>query len=413
MKYSLIHNGTLIDGNGGPPLHNAAVLIENQHISVVGSEDSINLPNDKITQIDAQGGFILPGFIDTHVHLMAEGFRMEDNMYAPLSLYFYKAAENMRRTIEAGITTARDAGLADIGVKMALEQGLMVGPRLQISVAPLSITGGHFDFWLNSGFDMKVSYPGFPHSLCDGVEKVRKRVREVLRAGADVIKVMATGGVMSANDSPEFTQFSVEELEVIVEEGVYHNNTRVMAHAHGLGGIKNALKAGIHSIEHGTYLDDEAIRMMLDQGTYLVPTFVTMEVNKESAESGNLPDYSIEDAIKLVEIHEKNIKKAYEAGVRIAMGTDCGVVSHGINLQELGFLCDIGMKPEEAILTGTKTAAECLGWQNELGTIDEGKLADVVISKPDPIADIKSLGDPDNIVLVMKDGKIFKDLRGI
>jgi len=343
--------------------------------------------------------------------MMADGFRMEDNMRTPLSLYFYKATKNMQRTIEAGVTTVRDAGLADVGVKMAVDQGLIPGPRMQISVVPLSITGGHFDFMLNSGFDMKTSYPGLPDSICDGVEGVRKKVREILRAGAEVIKVMVTGGVMSANDSPEFTQFSVEELEVVVEEGAYRGGVKVMAHAHGIGGIKNALKAGIHSIEHGTYLDNQAISMMLDQGTYLVPTFLAIKLNKKLAESGDLPEWSQEEAIRIVDVHEKNMRKAYKEGVRMVMGTDCGVVSHGINLQELGFLHDMGMKVEEAIMAATKNASECLGWQDKIGTIEEGKFADLVISKTDPIGDIKSLGNPDNIILVMKEGKIFKDLR--
>lgn len=411
MKYSLIKNGTLIDGNGEPPIYNAAVLIKNNHIMAAGAEDSIKLSNAKITTIDAKGGFILPGFIDTHVHMMADGFRMEDTMHTPLSLYFYKATRNMQRTIEAGVTTVRDAGMADLGVKMAVDQGLIPGPRMQISVVPLSITGGHFDFMLNSGFDMKTSYPGLPDSICDGVEGVRRKVREILRAGAEVIKVMVTGGVMSANDSPEFTQFSVEELEVMVEEGAYRDGMKVMAHAHGIGGIKNALKAGIHSIEHGTYLDNQAISMMLDQGTYLVPTFLTIKLNKKLAESGDLPEWSQEEAIRIVDVHEKNMRKAYREGVPMVMGTDCGVVSHGINLQELAFLYDMGMKVEEAIMAATKNASECLGWQDKIGTIEKGKLADLVISKTDPIGDIKSLGNPDNITLVMKEGKIFKDLR--
>ncbi len=411
MSYSFIHNGTLIDGNGGKPLPNAAILIKDNEIIAVGTENSISLPDGEIKKIDANDMFILPGFIDTHVHIMANGFKMEDTIYNPLSFYFYKGTENLRQTINAGVTTVRDAGLADIGVKMAVEQGLILGPRILISVMPLSISGGHFDFSLNSGFDIKVSYPGLPESLCDGVEEVRKRVREILRSGADFIKVMVTGGVMSANDGPEHTQFTIEELKVMVEEGKFHDDVKVMAHGHGAEGIKNALKAGVYSIEHGTYLDDEAIQMMVDQGTYLIPTCVVIKHNKKFAETGELPEYSRKQAIEIVDIHDKNIKKAYEAGVRIVMGTDCGVVPHGLNLEELGFLCDIGMSPEEAIMAGTKNAAECLKMEDKIGTIERGKLADIIISKKDPIAYIKSLGNPDNVVLVMKDGKIIKDLR--
>lgn len=411
MPYTLIYNGTLIDGNGGESIPNAAILIKNGLIMEVGTEDSIPIPDEEIEKIDAHGMFILPGFIDTHVHIMANGFKMEDTMYDPLSLFFYKGLANLRNTINAGVTTVRDAGLADIGVKKAVEDGLIVGPRLLISVMPLSISGGHFDFCLNSGFDMKLSYPGLPESVCDGKNEVRKRVREILRAGADFIKVMVTGGVMSANDGPEHTQFTVEELKVMVQEGEFHGGVKVMAHGHGVEGIKNALNAGIYSIEHGTYLDDEAIQMMVHQGTYLIPTFVVMKHNKKFAEAGELPEYGIKQAIEIVDVHDENIRKAYEAGVKIVMGTDCGVVPHGLNLEELEFLCDIGMSPGEAIMAGTKYAAECLKIDDKLGTIEPGKLADIIISKKDPIANIKSLGNPDNIMLVMKEGKVVKDLR--
>ncbi len=410
MEYFFIYNGTLIDGTGHQPVNNAAILIKNNIIEYVGAEDSLHLPKAKIRKIDAKGGYLLPGFIDSHLHLMANGFKFEDTMYTPLSLFFYRALENMKLTIDAGVTTVRDAGLADYGVKMAVDQGFLVGPRMQISVAPLSITGGHFDFWLKSGFEIKVSYPGHPDSVCDGIDGVQRKVREVLRAGADVVKVMATGGVMSANDRPEFTQFTVDELKVIVKEAGYRN-IKTMAHAHGVGGIKNAVEAGIHSIEHGTYLDQESISMMRDNGTYLVPTLIVMKINREQAESGSIPVYGIEDALRIEDIHRRNIKKAHKAGVTIAMGTDSGVIKHGLNLQELGLLCDAGMKPMEAILSGTKVASECLGWQDKVGTIEPGKLADVIITKKNPLRDIKSLGNPDNIEVVIKDGKIVKNMN--
>ena len=411
MSYTLIYNGTLIDGNGGESTPNAAILIQNDKIVEVGTEDSVMLPNKEIKKIDSKGMFILPGFIDAHVHIMANGFKMEDNMYNSLSYHFFKGVNNLKKTINAGVTTVRDAGIADIGIKRAVDEGLIIGPRLLISVMPLSISGGHFDFWLKSGFDMKLSYPGLPESICDGEDEVRKRVREILRAGADFIKVMVTGGVMSANDGPEHTQFTVNELKVMVQEGKYHDDIKVMAHGHGVEGIKNALKAGIYSIEHGTYLDDEAIQMMIDQGTYLIPTFLVIIHNKELAKTGDLPEYSIKQAIEIADIHNENIKKAYESGVKIVMGTDCGVVSHGINLKELGYLCDIGMSPSEAIMAGTKNAAECLEMDDKIGTIEPGKLADIIICKKDPIFNIKSLGNPENIMLVMKEGEIVKDLR--
>jgi imidazolonepropionase-like amidohydrolase len=408
MTYFLIHNGTLIDGTGKPPVSDAAILIRDDVIEYVGPEDSLKLSGVKIRKVDADGGFLLPGFIDSHLHLMANGFHMEDTMYNPLSLFFYKGVENMRRTVNAGVTTVRDGGLADYGVKMAVEKGLITGPRMQISVTPLSITGGHFDFWLKSGFDMKISYPGFPDSICDGIEDVRRKVREIMRAGAEVIKVMATGGVISANDSPEHPQFSKEEFKVIIDEA-RTRGLKTMAHAHGAEGIKNAVEAGIDSVEHGTYLDREAIDMILEREVYLVPTLITQQFNKIAAESGSIPEYGVDDAIRIADIHKKNMEKAYKAGVTLLMGTDCGVIEHGVNLQELGFLCEIGMTPMEAIMSATKVAAECLGWQDKIGTLEAGKLADIVISKTDPLSDINSLGNPDNIRMVLKEGKIIKN----
>lgn len=407
MTYFLIHNGTLIDGTGNGPVDGAAVLIKDDTIEYAGPEDSLKLPDDKIRKLNVEGGFLLPGFIDTHLHIMANGFIMEDTMYTPLSFYFYNALDNMRRTVDAGVTTVRDCGMADFGVKMAVEQGLITGPRMQISVAPLSITGGHFDFYLKSGFDMKISYPGYPGSVCDGVDGVRRKVREIMRAGAEVIKVMATGGVMSANDNPEHPQFSLEEFKVIVEEAKTRG-LKTMAHAHGAEGIKNAALAGIDSIEHGTYLDEETTQMLLERDIYLVPTLLTQKYNKKEAESGSIPQYGVEDALRIVDIHRKNMKKAYKAGVTMTMGTDCGVIEHGVNLQELGLLCEIGMNPMEAIMAGTKVAAECLGWQDKIGTLEAGKLADVVVSKTNPLKDVESLGNRNNIKTVIKGGKLLK-----
>src|SRR3990172_6632319 len=299
MPYTLIRNGTLIDGNGGAPLPNAAVLIEDNRIKAVGAAKDIALPDAKTAELDAKGGFILPGFIDTHVHLMLEGINIARDMVTPFSLKFYNSAQYMRRTVEAGITSVRDAGGADAGVKQAIDTGVVLGPRMQISVVPLTITGGHGDGWMLSGneFNLFPSYPGNPDGRCDGVEEVRRKVREVLRAGAEVIKVCATGGGMSPTDHPEFTQFSQEELAVLVQEGAYRRGIRVMAHAQGAEGIKNAVRAGIHSIEHGIYLDDEAIELMLRAGTFLVPTLLAPVAVVEAAEAtGKVSDWALPKA---------------------------------------------------------------------------------------------------------------------
>jgi imidazolonepropionase-like amidohydrolase len=335
-------------------------------------------------------------------------------MATPFSYNFYLAAQYMRNTIDAGITSVRDAGGSDFGMKQAVEDALVIGPRMQISITALGITGGHTDGWMLSGssFNLFPAYPGHPDGICDGVEEVRKKVREVLRAGAEVIKVCSTGGVLSPTDHPEFTQFTPEELAVIVQEGAYRRGIKVMAHAQGADGIKNAVRAGIHSIEHGIFLDDEAIDLMLEHGTFLVPTLLAPVAVLEIAETtGSMPEYGLRKAREVIDIHKDSIRRAYEAGVKIAMGTDAGVMPHGTNLRELCLMCEIGMSPMEAIVATTRTAAECLGWDDRLGTLEAGKLADVVITRTDALADLRSLEDNDNITLVMKGGKILRDLN--
>lgn len=414
MPFSLIHNGTLIDGNGGAPIKEGAVLVQDNHIRAAGRKADISLPDAPLTMIDAGGGWILPGLIDTHVHLMMEGIDIPRLMTTPFSLRFYQALDHMRRTLDAGITTVRDAGGADLGLKQAQVSGLVTGPRMQISITALSTTGGHGDSWMPSGMTLRVfpAYPGVPVNICDGVEEVRQKVREVLRAGAEVIKVCATGGVLSPTDHPEFTQFSEAELRVMVEEGAFRRGVKVMAHAQGAEGIKNAVRAGIHSIEHGIYLDDEAIELMLAHGTYLVPTLLAPLSVLEQAESkGNMPEYGVRKARETIEIHSESIERAHRAGVTIAMGTDAGVMPHGTNLRELGLMCQIGMNPMAALVATTKTAAACLGWQDQVGTLERGKLADVIVTKTDPLANIRSLENTANIALVMLDGRIVKDIR--
>ena len=413
MSYQLIRNGTLIDGTGAAPLTDAAVLVKDNHIQAVGKANSIHLPDAQTTEIDAKGGFILPGMIDTHVHVMLEGVNIVRDMMTPFSMRFYNSVTYLRNTINAGITSVRDAGGADAGTKQAVESGMIVGPRLQISISVLTTTGGHGDGWMLSGmeYDLFMAYPGFPECRVDGVEDCRRKVREVLRAGADVIKICSTGGVLSPTDHPEFTQFSPEELEVIVREAAYRRGVKVMSHAQGAEGVKNAIRAGVHSIEHGIFLDNEAIELMLKHGTYLVPTLLAPLAVLEAGEKGGMPEYGIRKSREVIEIHSDSISRAHKAGVRIAMGTDAGVMPHGTNLRELGLMNKIGMTPMQTIVSTTKTAAECLGWGDKVGTIEAGKLADIILLKTDPLKDIRSLENTDNIPLVMKDGKVVKDKR--
>ena len=412
MAHTLIHNGAVIDGNGGPPISNGAVLVEDNRIVAVDRAGRIGQP-DGATSIDARGGAIMPGLIDTHVHVMFEQIDILRMLNTPFSLRFYNAAKHLRATLEAGITSVRDAGGADLGVKTAVEQGLISGPRMQISTAVLSITGGHGDSWTVSGADPQLfpAYPGMPSGICDGPEGVRKKVREVLRAGADVVKVCSTGGVLSPVDHPHYTQFSPEELAIMVQEAGYRG-AYVMAHAQGTEGIKNAIRAGIRSIEHGMFLDDEAIDLMLKHGTFLVPTLVApLGVIEQAEQKGTMPEYGLRKARETLEAHQESISRAIAAGARTAMGTDAAVVPHGSNLRELGLMVRSGMTPMQAIVSSTKIAAECMRWDDRLGTLAAGKLADIVIVDGDPLADIRILERRERIVLVMKDGRVDVDRR--
>lgn len=412
MSYTLVKNGTVIDGNGGEPILGGAVLLKENEIIAVGKEQ--DMPHvDNVEVVDANGGFILPGLFDTHVHLMFEQEGLARRLEDPFSLKFYKAVHYMKNTLDAGITSVRDAGFTDIGVKQAVEQGLVPGPRMQISVNPLTITGGHGDSWMLSGVDITFpTYPSMPDGITDGPDQIHRRVREMLRAGADIIKVHATGGVLSPTDHPEFTQFSQEELEIIVREAKYRAGVKVMAHAQGAEGVKNAVRAGIHSIEHGLFLDDEAVELMVQHGTYLVPTLLApVSVLEQAAQSDTIPGYAVEKAHQAVEAHQNSVAKAYKAGVKIAMGTDAGVMPHGTNLRELDLMCKAGLSPMEAIVATTKVAAECMGWEDRLGTLEKGKEADLIITKTNPIENIASLEDTKNIVFVMKKGEVVKNLK--
>jgi hypothetical protein len=288
MTRTVFTGGSVFDGTSAPPSP-GDVVIEDGLVVEVG----VGLDGD--VEVDCSGATVLPGLIDCHVHVMVTDVDSLRMAYTPFSYSFFQAAQNLRRTLEAGITTVRDAGGADLGVKKAVEDGLIDGPRMQISVGPLSITGGHGDDWLPSGTHLEffVPHPGRPSGLCDGPDEVRRTVRQMLRAGADVIKVHTTGGVLSPTDDPRHAHFSPAELDVMVAEAAAQGAT-VMAHAQGAEGIKNAVRAGIRSVEHGIYLDDEAIELMLRHGTWLVPTLSAPLAVIRAAEAGaSIPESSV------------------------------------------------------------------------------------------------------------------------
>jgi imidazolonepropionase-like amidohydrolase len=387
MTRTVLRGARVFDGTGADPAP-ADVAIEDGRIVDVGT----GLDGDEAVELE--GRTVLPGFFDCHTHVMLSHVDLWRAAQAPFSLAFYEAQRNLAATLRIGITSIRDAGGADLGVREAVETGLIPGPRMQISLVMLSQTGGHGDEWYPSGAEvpLMISHPGRPSAIVDGVDEMRHKVRELVRMGADVIKVATTGGVLSPRDDPRHAHFRPAELEALVEEataaGIF-----VMAHAQGGDGIKNAVRAGIRSIDHGIYLDDEAIELMKARGTWFVPTLVAPQGVIDAADAGvPLPPVVVDKARAVIEIHRSAFRRAVEAGVRIAMGTDSGVTPHGENLRELALMRAGGMSPAAVLEATTRSAAELLGVDRERGTIEAGKLADLVVVSGDPY-DFDSLAE--------------------
>src|SRR5205085_2755133 len=348
-----ITNGTIIDGLGGDPRTAMTLLIEDERITALGRQGEIAIPRG--TQvIDAMGGSILPGLIDTHVHFTLEYPDVLRGLLTPPSLRLLQAIPRMRATLEAGVTTVRDAAGAPAGLKMAVDRGIIAGPRMQLAITLISQTGGHGDGFYPCCVDIGFFGGRFldaPNGVADGVEEVRKAVREVLRAGADWIKLATTGGVLSTADAPTSSQLTVDEIVTAVYEAAAQEK-RCMAHAQGSQGIKKALLAGVASIEHGVYLNDELIKLMLKKDVYLVPTLVAPLAVAEFAREHPdiLPPMMAVKANDVIEAHLQSFRHAVEAGVNIAMGTDSGVGKHGENGRELALMVENGMTTMQAIV---------------------------------------------------------------
>jgi imidazolonepropionase-like amidohydrolase len=393
----VLTGGRVFDGTDAP-IADADVSFEDGRIVDVGP----GLDGDE--SIDVAGATLLPGLFDCHVHL---AYRYEDHdelavMHRPFSYRFFTIAENLRLTLALGITTVRDAGGADLGLKRAIADGILVGPRMQISVNLLSMTGGHSDGWLPSGAlsSWGVTYPGMPDGVCDGVEGVALKVREVVRAGADVIKISSTGGFLSPSDDPSLPHFSQEEVDSVVATAADLGRW-VMSHAHGVEGIKRAVRAGARSIEHGTFLDPETAAMMVERGTWLVPTLTSGDTTEALAEDPRVPEPVREKLRGLGRPELEAFRVAADAGVKVALGTDCPVAPHGTNLRELQLMAENGFTPQQALVAATSSAAELMGLGDELGTLAPGKRADVVVVDGDPF-EFEKL--PGRIRTVYKDG---------
>ncbi len=401
----VILGARLIDGTGADPIEHSALVIEGERISAVGPRARVTVPRGAVV-IEADGASILPGLIDCHVHLTGDWLYPLRHLLTPPSLQLLHSVPNCRATLEAGITTVRDAGGTPAAVKMAVERGLFVGPRMQVAVSFLSQTGGHGDHLMPCCVDLGQPLPAdVPRGVVDGVDQMRRVSREVLRAGADWLKLCTSGGVLSSADAPTSPQFTVEEIAVAVYEASTHNK-RCMAHAQSTQGIKNALRAGIASIEHGIWLDDEAIAFMIEHGVYLVPTLKAPEdvIRAAEAHPDLLPAYAVEKSRAVMADHRASFRRAVAAGVKVAMGTDTGVGPHGENAQELALMVQHGMTPMQSIVASTRTAAELLRMEHDVGTLAVGQLADVLLVNGDPLADIARLADSAQRALVLKGG---------
>jgi imidazolonepropionase-like amidohydrolase len=410
---SAIVGGTLIDGLGGDPIRSGVVVIEDGRIIAAGSEKNVAIPS-KAQRLDATGRTMLPGFIDCHVHGTYRARDMRQHLLNAPTYNVLRSIDIFRETLACGITTARDMGGADAGFRAAIEEGLIDGPRLLISLGMISQTGGHGDYWVPA--DMRIQKRAWlPNTVADGVEEIRRVVRELLMRGADFIKICATGGITSITDSWDEPQFTIEEIRTAVEEAAAKKR-RVAVHAEGIDGIRNAVQAGIHSLEHGWFIDEACVDKMIQMDTWWVPTLalVPLSMKKRGDDKSWAGHQMGQEDVKDRQIYnlmQDQIpvwKEAVRRGVKVAMGTD---QSHrllvGENMVELEFMVNwLGMTPMEVIVASTSKAAECIE-RPELGALAAGKVADILVVDGDPLDDIKVMQARERLHLVMKAGKAF------
>lgn len=404
-----IRAARIIDGTGAAMIQNGLVIVTDDRIVAVGPASSVRVPADA-RRVDLGDMTLLPGFIDMHVHLMGREFDDPGVFQGNVTDYpGFQAAlgvEHARRTLLAGFTSVRMVGalrFEDLGLRNAIDGGYVPGPRIQTAGHALGITGGHCD---ENNYTPGL-IDGTPETgIADGADEVRRAVRYQVKYGADVIKTCATAGVLSGGtQSVGASQYSLEELSVMVAEARTLGR-KVAAHAHGTAGIKLAVQAGVASIEHGSFLDEDGARMMTQRGTMLVPTLMAGEAVLRLADAGRMPPLVAVKARAAGSAMRNSIRIAKAAGVRIALGTDAGVGTHGQNGHEFTLMVEWGgLTPMEAIVAGTSTAAELLGWQDRVGTIAVGRLADLVAVPGDPLRDVTALERPS---FVMKGGVVYR-----
>lgn len=404
---TVLRGVSLIDGAGAAPIADATLVVTDGHIAAAGRSGAIPAG---ARVIEARGLTALPGFIDAHAHMLAYAFNLEQRLTTHATLVAFRSMRNLRMTLDAGVTTVRDAGGIDAGFRLALEEELVVGPRLLVSGQGLAPTGALFDFHWGSGaqVDLRDMVTGV-RQYVNGVENVRLFTRQLLLSGVDVIKIVSTGSIFQRTGYPPRAQYTSAELDAIVSEA-HAAGKKVMCHAEGGPGVTAALRAGVDSIEHGFYLEDSEIELMLKQGTYLVPTLSAAEaVIRQGAKDPNVHDWAVSNAKALLGDPRLGFGRALKAGVRIAMGSDIFGANHGDNLAELAAMVRHGMTPLQAIRAATCDAADLLDLGAEVGTLAAGKRADVVVVDGDPLADITILQDRARLRLIMRDGVIHKD----
>jgi imidazolonepropionase-like amidohydrolase len=400
MTRTVLQGGQVFDSITGE-VTTADVVIEGQRIVDVGpgldGDDAVNV----------SGRTLLPGMFDCHTHLVMQHFDYLRLLTEPFSLQFFYAIQSMRQTLDIGITTVRDAWGADAGVKAAVERGMVPGPRMRITISMVAQTGGHADSWSLCGADLPIlpAHPGRPKGVADGAGDLRHLVRQIIRAGADGIKVAASGGVLSVNTDPHLPQLDEIELTAIVDEATMAGKW-VMAHCHSAAGARNAVRAGVRSIDHGSFLDDDVLGLMAERGTWFVPTLLAAHGVVAEAEAGKPMPAGIEEKARDAAASASDaVRRAVDAGVTIAMGTDCPVSPHGTNLRELELMANAGLSPAGCLQAATVNAARLLQVDHELGSLEPGKRADVVVVDGD-VFDFAGLAA--NITQVWKDGIVVR-----
>jgi imidazolonepropionase-like amidohydrolase len=402
----LIKAGRLIDARAGSAVLSQAILVEGERIKEVGPAQTVagHAPAGARV-IDLGDATLLPGLIDCHTHITADPGDYYEQLFrrSPID-QAVTAHIYARRTLEAGFTTVRNVGadeLVDVALRNAINRGDVVGPRMLVSTMALSATGGHGDV---NGFSPYVRFEQ-SSGIANGVDEIRRKIRWEIKYGADLIKVLASAGVLSEEESVGAPQYAQEELNAVVEEAAMWGK-KVAAHAHGAEAIKRAVRAGVASVEHGSLLDDEGIRLMKERGTYLVADIYNDDYIIAEYTRLGYPPKIIDKERQVGRLQRENFRKAVQAGVKIAFGTDAGVYPHGWNAKQFAHMVKWGLTPTQAIQAATVNAADLLGWADRVGALEPGKLADIVAVSGDPLKDVTVL---ERVGFVMKGGQVVKD----